>query len=348
MPTKDLYSSLQQIASESSGNQITENNQGNADMLAQQDISKIRDTADIALQMYPDNKQNAFNYWQRNISLDGMSNTGRSEYWKQYEQLHPNGTDGAKSDFINVTLNELNYIQGVSNKEFTLRDRISNSPPWAQKALEPELAKYSTAVANANFSKANQVYSKSLEDRVNRFVIQNNLDPDVSTDQHTSDLLRLEQLNLSEVASVVNGRIGVYKNSGEFVPGFAVTDRSHIFPNDIAGTPSAAEQAIVRDVAAKPIKDAIETKIVNQRLGISRQERVSALGVTQLLESGHYPLERWGEAFAINPESNSNQQVLRGLVGEIKSGRVKHEKDLIEGIYTAMIKYPHMFGDLNG
>jgi hypothetical protein len=347
MADKDLFASLQQVAEEATGKQVTVNNTGSADMIAKQDIAKIKDTAAVAQRMYPDNAQNAFNYWKRNLTLDGMSNEGRNAYWKQYEQMHPNGTDGAKSDFINVTLNELNYINGVSNKEIMLRERIANSPPWAEKVLGSELAKYSTAVANANFSKANQVYSKSLTDRVNRFVVDNDLDPDVAIDQHTNDMLRMEQLNLGEVASVVNGRVGAYTNKGQFIPGFAIKDRSQIFPNDTVGVPSEAEQLLVRDTAAKPIKDAIETKIINQRSGISRQERLSAFGVSQLLESGHYPIDRWGEAFSANPESDPQSQIVRGLQGEISAGRIKQEGDLIESIYTAMNKYPHMFGDLN-
>jgi hypothetical protein len=343
---KDLFSSLQKIAAEANG-QVSVNNTGNTELIDKQDIAKIRDTADLAKKMYPTNLDNRFNYWKRNVSLDGMSSEARNEYWKQYEQMHPRGTDGAQSDFVNVTMNELGYINGVSNKEFMLRDRIANSPPWASKVLGPELAKYSTVVANANFSKANQVYSKTLQDKMSKFTMAADLDPDVSVDQHTSDFLRMEQLNLFDVASVVNGRVGAYDKQGQFVPGFAIAERAQIFPDDQFGMPSVAEQLIVRDTATKPIKDSIETKIINQRSDISRQERLSAMGATRMLEQGQYPIERWGEAFSINPESSSQDQIIRGLKGEITAGRIMQEKDLIESIYTAMNKFPTMFGDLN-
>lgn len=347
MPTKDLYSALQKIASETSG-QTTQNDTGNSDLIDQQDIAKIRSTVDVATKMYPNNKENRFNYWKRSLTLDGMSNNARNVYWKQYEELHPDGIEGAKSDFINVTMNELGYIRGASNKEFMLRDRIANSPPWARSVLEPELAKYSTIVATSNFSKANEVYGKELQSRINKFVINNDLDPDVSADQHTSDMLKLEQLNLGEVASVVNGRIGAYTNTGQFIPGFAIADRNQIFPNDPAGTPSAAEQLLVRDSATHPIKQAVSMKLTHQRSDISRQERLASMGVSGLLESGYYPIDRWGEAFALNPEAPSQAQVISGLRGEIAAGRITHEDQLIESIYTAMNKYPNMFGDLNG
>jgi hypothetical protein len=68
---------------------------------------------------------------------------------------------------------------------------------------------------------------------------------------------------------------------------------------------------------------------------------------TKLLEAGHYPMDRWGEAFSINPEASKEDQISRGLKGEIAAGRIKSNKDLIEGIYTAMTKFPTMFGDLN-
>jgi hypothetical protein len=157
----------------------------------------------------------------------------------------------------------------------------------------------------------------------------------------------MEQLNLFDVASVSNGRIGAHDQSGQFVPGFAIADRKQIFPKDVYGTPSVAEQVIVRDTATKPIKDAVETRIINQRSSISRQERLSAMEATKLLETGHYSMDRWGEAFSINPEASKEDQISRGLKGEITAGRIKSNKDLIEGIYTAMTKYPTMFGDLN-
>jgi hypothetical protein len=344
---KDLFSSLQKIASEATG-KVTSNDAGNQELITQQEVSKINEVSALASKMYPSNPADRFNYWKKNIKTDGMSNEARNFYWKQYEQMHPRGTEGAKSDFINVTLNEVGLIGGVSNKEFFLRDRIANSPAWAQSVLEPELAKYSTSVANANFSKANQIYSKTLSEKVNKFVMNSDLDPDVAVDQHTSDFLRLEQLNLLDVASVVNGRVGAYDHKGQFIPGFAMEDRKMVFPNDPYGTPSAAEQVIVRDSATKPIKDAVETKIISQRSKISQQERQSAMEVSKLLEQGQYEIDRWGEAFSINPEASSRDQVLRGLKGEIAAGRVKTEKELIEGIYTAMAKYPTMFGDLNG
>jgi len=346
MADKNLFASLQKIAAEAKGS-ISTNDTGNEKLIDSQDISKIKNATQIANDMYPDHAAKRFDYWKKSVSLDGMSNTARNEYWKTYEKMHPRGLDGAKSDFINVTLNEVGLVNGVSNKEFLLRDRISNSPPWANDVLGSELAKYSTVVANANMSKASQVYGKSLQDKINRFVHSASLDPDVSVDQHTSDFLRMEQLNLFDVASVSNGRIGAHDQSGQFVPGFAIADRKQIFPKDFYGTPSVAEQVIVRDTATKPIKDAVETRIINQRSSISRQERLSAMEATKLLETGHYSMDRWGEAFSINPEASKEDQISRGLKGEIAAGRIKSNKDLIEGIYTAMTKYPTMFGDLN-
>lgn len=348
MADKDLFASLQKIATESITGQQSINDTGNKELMTKQDIQNIKGIAEMAKKMYPDNQQSQFNYWKKNVDIVGMDNDARNAYWKTYEQMHPRGIDGAKSDFINTTLNEVGLVNGVSNKEFLLRERIANSPPWAQSALGPELAKYSTAVANANLSKANQVYINNLTNNMNRMMVSAKIDPDVSTDQHTADFLKLEQLNLLDVGHIVNGRVGAYDPSGQFVPGFAIADRNQIFPNDSAGTPSAAEQIMVKQSAMQPIKDAIELNLVNQRSTISRQERLSAMQATKMLEDGHFPVGRWGEAFSINPESEPQSQIQRGLQGEINAGRVKTKQDLAEAIYTAMAKYPTMFGDLNG
>jgi hypothetical protein len=69
---------------------------------------------------------------------------------------------------------------------------------------------------------------------------------------------------------------------------------------------------------------------------------------TKLLEQGFYTLDRCGEAFSINAESSPQDQIIRGLKGEIASKRITNEQELAESIYTAMTKYPNMFGDLNG
>lgn len=347
MAKKDLMSSLQKIASESvTGTVIPEAKE--QELIDTQDVAKIKQIAEVANRMYPNNPDRRFSYWKKNISIDGMSNIARNEYWKTYQNIHPRGLDGAKSDFVNVTLNEINLIGGVSNKEFFLRDRIDNSPAWAKEVLEPELAKLSTTVANANLSKASQVYSKSLEEKVNSFILQNDLDPDVSVEQHTADFVRLEQLNLFDVANVVNGRIGIYGQNNQFIPGFAVENRQQIFPKDQFGAPSFVEQVLVRDNAINPIKQAVDLKLAAQRSAISRQERQSAMEATKLLEQGFYSIDRWGEAFSINSESNPQDQIIRGLKGEIASKRITNEQELAESIYTAMTKYPTMFGDLNG
>jgi len=345
MAKKDLMSSLQRIASESvSGAVVVSTTE--QDLIDKQDVAKIKQVAELAFKMYPNNPASRFNYWKKNINIDGMSNTARNEYWQTYQNIHPKGTEGAQSDFVNVTLNEVNLIGGVSDKEFFLRDRIDNSPAWARSVLEPELAKLSTTVANANLSKANQVYSKSLSNKINNFILQNDLDPDVSVEQHTADFVRLEQLNLFDVANIVNGRIGIYGENTGFIPGFAVENRQQVFPNDQFGSPSFAEQVLVRDSAINPIKQAVDMKLSSQRSAISRQERQSAMEATRLLEQGFYTLDRWGEAFSINAESNPQDQIIRGLKGEIASKRITNEQELAESIYTAMSKYPTMFGDL--
>lgn len=343
MAKKDLYSSLQQIATETNITMVDAVN--TEDMIDKQDIAKINQITELATKMYPTNAQNRFNYWKNNNSLDSLSNNSRNYFWKEYEKMHPSGKDGAVSDFINTSLIELNNISGVSSKEFFLRDRMANSPEWARTALAPELAKLSTVVATANFSKASQVYSNTLSGKVNKFLMDNELDPDVSTDQHSSDFMKLEQMNLFDVASVVNGRIGIYNQSGTFVPSFGLQDRKQAMPNDPYGAPSFAEQVLVKDTATQPIKEAIENKIYSQRSVISRQEKQSAMEVSKLLESGHYNIDRWNEAFAVNPESSAKDQVYRGLRGEIAAGRIKTTKELTESIYTAMSKYPNMFGD---
>lgn len=346
MAKKDLYSSLQQIATESIVGPAAAKAPDANKLITMEETAKIDSITKRASSMYPNSPEDRFTYWKKNTDITGLSNEAKQYYWKAYQQMNPRGFEGTKEDFVNVTARELNQITGVTAKEFFLRDRIANSPDWVKPLLEPELAKISTVVANANYNKSAQVYANDVRGRSKVFLSKAQLDPDTAIDDHTNDLVRLEQLNLLDVADVVNGRAGVRKDDGTFVPSFAIKDRSDIFKNDIFGSPSAAEQLKVKETATSYFKEAVEESIYMNRNQIKQQERTSEMESIRMLEEGKFTIDRWGEAFSMVPESDKREQIIRGIKGEIAAKRVSSYKDLAQTIYTAMSQYGDMLGDM--
>jgi len=347
MAKKDLYASLQQIASQSVGGNSLANTQDAKDIIIKEETAKLMQVKTLAERMYPNSKENQFNYWKKNTDISSLNNDTKKTYWKFYQELNPRGFESTKDDFINVTKRELNQIYGASAKEFFLRDRISNSPDWVKPILEGELAKISTVVANANYNKSAQVYAEDVKTRASMFLSKASLDPDISIDDHTSDLVKLEQLNLFDVAIALNGRVGAYNEQGTFVPSFAINNRSDIFKTDMYGAPSVAEQMKVKDVSLPYFKKAVEESIYMNRATIKTEERTSELEATKLLEQGNFTLDRWGEAFSMLPETDPKEQIIRGIKGEISAKRVNSYQELAQTVYAAMNQYGNMLGDTN-
>lgn len=310
------------------------------------DIAKIETASSMAVKMYPNDPDKRFNYWTKSVDVGTLSDRSKAVYWAHYEKLHPQGMEGTQREFINVTARELAMIPGQANKEFFLRERISNSPEWAKKILDPELAKLSTAVAVSNLGKATAVYSDDIKNRVHEFTRTSALDPDVTVDDHTADILKLEQMNLFDLATVQNGRVGVLDPKAQFVPAFAIKSRSQVMPNGSYSEPSAFESTFVREQALPHIRTAVEKRLYTTRAEVSRAERASSMEAVNMLESGKFGIQSWGTAFAMIPDTHPMQLIYTGLRGEINSGRVKTHKDLAEAIYTAMTAYKEAWPEL--
>jgi len=290
-------------------------------------------------EMFPDNSQERFNYWKTQIDTTGMTAKAKQTYWKDYEAMHPEGIVGAKRDFVDVTKRELDYIESPVAKEFFLRERLDNTPEWARKELDPILGELSTIVANSNYAKAQQVYMKDLDLRINRFAVLAQLDPDVSVENHTTDITKLEQMNLLEVAKVEQGRVGVYSKGGKFIPAFGLQSRNDVFENDSNGSPSLEEQSVIRSLAPTIIKKAIQGNLAVARNKIMADERAGIAVAEKYLTDGAFNFDQWDTAFSMLHNVPMYDKIKLGLRGEITAGRIKTESDLKSAIYQSVSKY---------
>ena len=340
----NFYNELQNIASASMPVTTTNTNPTNIEEgLSKQATARLKESTDLAMQMYPSEAGERFDFWKKQNNPESMDTDTKNVYWKTYEQMHPEGIVGAKRDFVDVTKRELDVIGSNVGKEYFLRDRLVNTPAWARKELDPILGELSANVANSNYSKSQQVYMKDLDLRASHFAAKAQLDPDVSVDTHTEDAVKLEQLNLLELGTVVQGRIGVYNEDGQFYPAFGIKDRTEIFKKDIDASPSLEEQSVVRGIAPNIIRRAVEGNLALNRNKIQTQERTGEAVASNYLTTGAFGIDKWNTAFAMLPNVTNYDKLKQGIQGEISSGRITSEKDLIRTIYQSMVTYGHLF-----
>lgn len=338
---KNLFEELQRMATQSVG--PVQTNPATADDIVNQSaVQKVNQITELASKMYPEDMNSRFDFWKSKLNVGELPQGGKQAYWKTYESMHPEGIDGATKDFVTITKKELDFIPGMAEKEFFLREQITKSPDWAKKQLEPILAEVSTTVANANYNKAQQVYMSDLQTRVNAFLSNQQLDPDVAIDDHVNDMLKLEQMNLMEMASVMNGRVGIMKDGRSFVPAFGMTDSEQII-KDAAIAPSLEEQFVVREIGLQPIKEAVTNNISSSRSKIKTQEITSKNIAQQYLRQGKYDMFSWDKAFSMMPDVPMQDRVIMGLQGEIDAGRITNEKQLAQAIFMATEKYKSGF-----
>ena len=338
---KNLFDELQRMATQSV-TPLQTNTATADDIVNESAIQKVNQITELASKMYPDDANSRFGFWKSQLNVGELPQGGKQAYWKTYESMHPEGINGATRDFVTITKKELDYIPGMAEKEFFLRERVTQTPDWAKKELEPLLAEVSTTVANANYNKAQQVYVSDLQTRVNAFLSNQQLDPDVAIDDHVNDMLKLEQMNLMEMASVMNGRVGIMKDGRSFVPAFGMTDSEQIV-KDSAITPSLHEQFVVHEIGLQPIKDAVTTNITSSRNKIKIQEVTSKNIAQQYLRQGKYDMNSWDKAFSMMPNVPMQDRVIMGLQGEIDAGRITNEKQLAQAIFMATEKYKSGF-----
>lgn len=334
----NFYNELQNIAAQSMPVSQTKSD-GIDSALSKQEIEKLNTSTKLATEMYPEDQASRFDFWKKQNNTTLMNPITKDVYWKIYETMHPEGIVGAKRDFIDVTKREIDYIDSNVGKEFFLRERLDNTPAWARKELEPILGELSANVANSNYSKAQQVYMKDLDLRISSFSARSQLDPDISIDSHTADAVRLEQLNLLELAKVQEGRIGVYNEKGQFYPAFGIKDRNEIFDKDPYGSPSIQEQSVIRNLSPNIIRKAIEGNLAVNRNKIQADERVSTNIASEYLTTGAFNMDQWDTVFAMLPNISIYDKIKLGIQGEVKAGRLKTEKDLVRAIYQTMVRY---------
>lgn len=343
----DKLNKLQQIA-EGTVHTGKANHKRFSDIRADQTKNKLEKIEASIKQMYPNNKQELFNTWvQATKELPLPTDKIKEQYWKKYLELHPDGESKAREELISRTEMEMEMFQSPTEKEHFLRDKVSKWPNWMVEEFKDDLQNFSTRNADINLNKAKQVYKDDLSRRLSK-ISDKELDPDVPEDAHVEDLLKLERMNLLDVSNTINGRFGVANKDGMFTPAFDLEDRAQIFPQDPYGTPNTDEQLMVDELAPEFIKNYVKGNVSKQRAKINLDNKASEGVAANMLETGSLTPDKWNEAFSMFAKPEYQTLIERGMMGEINSGRVKNEKDIMKTLYMALNQYKDLFqGDVN-
>jgi len=338
---QELYNQLQSMATNS-----VYSGQSTLDTVNSKKESILKDTLNTLesnLQtLYPDNKQKQFDSWMKETKDISIPTQKFNEYyWNKTLDLHPQGRDAAKESLIRRTEQELNMFQTPSEKEFFLRDKLSKFPAWLTKEFSGDVQNLSFRNANSNLNKSKALYRDDLSQRLSA-MNGKELDPDVGIDAHVNDLLKLEQMNLLQVADSINGRFGVVNKTGAFVPAFDLKDQENILG---ASSPGINEQLMISELSPPLIKDYVTGNLNLQRNKINLENRAAEGVAGMLLDQGKLTPDKWGEAFSMFSKPNYASLITRGMHGEIAAGRIKTNDDLSRTLFSVVNQYKDFLGD---
>jgi len=339
----DKLSKLQQIATGSvyTGKTSYDNvSQIRADKLK----TKLKNIEKEIRDMYPKKPQKVFETWvQATKDFPMPTKDFREFYWDKYLSIHPKDRKEAKQELIDKAAQELQLLETPQEKEHFIRDKVSRWPEWLVNEFKDDLQNYSAKNSDANLSKAKQVYKDDLSKRLGN-LSDRELDPDVSEEAHIDDLLKLEKMNLMDVADSINGRFGVAGRDGGFIPAFDLQDRSQVFEQDPYGTPSTDEQLMIDELAPDFIRNYVKGNVANQRAKINIDNKASEGVANMMLETGTLTPDKWSEAFSMISKPEYMTLLKKGMLGEIESGRAKSDEDIVKTLYMALSQYKDLLG----
>jgi hypothetical protein len=231
----------------------------------------------------------AWTRWYEDMK-NNIDSSNADDVWSFAEENHPNGREEARN-----YLREQTKVGGNPTKrESILREQLTKSPSWLVQEKIPELNQVGALVSNQNLVKARKIYASVFEKNLTKLPLQE-LDPDVPTEVHVNDLLKLELLGSVEVARIVNGRFAVASPDGTVKPAFMLEDPSEIVE---MGTVDPSEMDILTNVVPEIATPLIEGALTSIRDMTDVGNRAASGAALQMLKKG-MPMDQWGDAFSL-------------------------------------------------
>jgi len=273
-----------------------------------------------------------------------VDDINRNQYWSTAMGLFPGSQEQAKS-FLKAHIDS--QTKGDSyQEEVALRNLSTKIPDWAVSEVKPRIDFLQSQNANQNLMKAVNLYKKNLTQRL-LVLTQNPLDLDVPEEEHVKDFLKLEGLNLLDVARVENGRLITANDKGTIIPAFQLEDRKQVLKKDTNGTPIPSEMDLIYRVAPDLIKEAVKNNIQKNKEIVNLGNKAASAAAMKMLESGDLSLPDWGEAFSITSGLEPDMVMGAAIKGSAKKNPYKSVSDIVAETMQIDRTYPDLMSEIN-
>lgn len=273
-----------------------------------------------------------------------VDNSNRNKYWEIALQLFPGSVEQAK-DFLKNHINAKSKGDSYQ-EEISLRNLATKIPDWAVDEVKPRIDFLQSQNANQNLMKAINLYKKNLTSRLDKLT-ENPLDLDVPEEEHVKDFLKLEGLNLLDVAKVENGRLITANDKGIIVPAFQIEDRKQVLKKDPNGTPLPSEMDVIYKVAPDLIREAVSKNLQKSKELVNLGNKAASASAMNMLESGSLDVPNWGEAFSIINNLEPDTVLRSAIKGSSKKNPYRSVNDIVSHVMEIEKTYPDLISEIN-
>ena len=314
--------SLYRLATGRGQEEIKEKVMSLKQITAKRNTEKIRGERAKYSGLYQDPHE-AWVRWYEDSKKD-ISSDNANEVWDIAESTHPTSPDRAK-EYLRSQANKPLDQKDPSIAESNLRNEMSQSPDWLVNEMSPKLAGVANVNANQNSVKVKKMYEMTLKSTLAKMNL-GQLDPDVASEVHIDELIKLELLGLTDMAQIVNGRFAVADESGAVRPVYSIEDTEGVSE----ASPNSLEMEMVYSIVPKIAKEAIGLALKAGQAKQSQDNRAVAGAAMGMLDEG-MPIEEWGGAMSLMNDGTSGA-INRGIAGRAKLGPQTEDQMMLDAM----------------
>lgn len=263
----------------------------------------------------------AWSKWMGDSEKD-IDSTNADDIFKHAEDQFPGSPDQAR-DAIRIRKRQRFDNTDPVVKEQSLRNEMTRSPSWLNEELMPELASTSNQVSNQNLFKAKTVYTKTLEQKLQKMDLSG-LDPDVPEEIHIDEMVKLEALNLLDGSKVVNGRLAIMNPNGQIQPAFSM-----LMDFESKIDINSPEIQTIMNTAPNICKRFISKALDSTKEITGMNNRASSGAALNMLGSGDMDSSQWGEALSLL-NGNTSGGIARGVEGLVSQNPNINEEEAMK------------------
>ncbi len=252
-----------------------------------------------------------------------MSSDNADDVWTHASAQHPQGEVAAK-DYARRSASSHLSEKDPFMAETGLRNEMAQSPTWLRDEMAPNLASAANATQAQNNFKAKKVYEQSLMQKLGQMNLSD-LDQDVPSEVHIDELVKLELLGLTDMASIVNGRFAVADEKGAIRPVYDLDD-----PNDVASgiESDTPEMEMINSVVPKIAKSMIGSAMRSGRKTQASNNKAASGVAMGMLGKGMDVEDMGGAMSLMNDESGGALRA--GIQGRASIGQQNQDEMIME------------------